>query len=48
MATKEVAVLHLLFGLVAVVTLDLLKVVSAGVTMVLAVWLLLPLGPDKY
>jgi hypothetical protein len=32
MATLEVAALHLPFGLVAAVTLDLLRVVNAGVT----------------
>jgi len=32
MVTLEVAALHLLFGLVAAVTLDLLRVVNAGVT----------------
>ena len=36
-ATKEVAAPHLLFGLVAAVTLDLLKVDNAGVTGVAAV-----------
>ena len=48
MVTKEVAALHLLCSLVAVVTLDLPKVVSAGVTGVAAAWSLLLLGPDKY
>jgi hypothetical protein len=48
MVTIEDAALHLLCSLVAVVTLDLPKVVSAGATGVVAAWSLLPLGPDKY
>ena len=48
MVMLEVAALHLRCSLVEVVTLDLPKAVSAGVTGVAAAWSLLPLGPDKY